>query len=54
MGLNRISQIVLFPRSYDDRSDYQIVISDDKQSATVVLQKPDKFRLAHVAVAVDD
>jgi len=53
LGLNRISQIVVFPRSYDERSDYQIVISEDKQSAIVVFQKPAKFRLARVALAVD-
>jgi predicted nucleic acid-binding Zn-ribbon protein len=53
LGMNKIGQIVLFPRSYDDESDYKIILSDDKQSATVVLQKPDKFRLGKIAIAVD-
>ena len=54
VGLKRISQIKVFPRSYDNNSDYKIMISDDKQSATIILEKPEKFRLAHVAIAVDD
>lgn len=53
LGLSRISQIVVFPRNYDVDSDYRLMISEDKQSATIVLQRPEKFRLAHIAVAVD-
>ena len=45
---------MLFPRSYEPESDYKVMISEDRQSATIVLQKPEKFRLAHVAVAVDN
>ncbi|MFZ5433260.1 MAG: hypothetical protein ACOZB3_05745 [Calditrichota bacterium] len=53
LGMGRISKILLFPRSYADGSDYSIVISEDRQSATVVFQKPDRFRLAKLAIAVD-
>ena len=53
LGVNKIGQIVLFPRSYDEDTDYKVMISDDKQSATIVLQKPEKFRLAKIAIAVD-
>lgn len=53
LGMGRISKILLFPRLYDDGPDYRIVISDDRQSATVVLQDVDKFQLAKLAIAVD-
>jgi flagellin len=39
--------------TYDEGSDYKIVISDDKQSATVILQKTEKFQLAKLAIAAD-
>jgi cell division protein FtsB len=53
LGLSKISQVIVFPRSYEPDTDYKVVISEDKQSATVVLLKPEGFRLAHLAVAVD-
>ena len=53
LGLSKIGQVVLFPRSFEEETDYKIMVSDDKQAATIVLQKPEKFRLGKVAVAVD-
>jgi hypothetical protein len=53
LGLGRISKILIFPRSYDENEDYKLVITDDRQSATIVLQKPEKFQLAKLAIAVD-
>jgi uncharacterized tellurite resistance protein B-like protein len=52
-GVGRITKVLIFPRSYDDGADFKVVISDDRQSATVVLQKPEKFQLAKLAIAVD-
>jgi phosphopantetheine adenylyltransferase len=53
LGLGRISKILIFPRSYDEGEDYKVVITDDRQSATIVLQKPEKFQLSKLAIAVD-
>ena len=53
LGINKIGQVVIFPRSFEDEADYKIMVSEDKQAVTIVLQKPERFRLATVAVAVD-
>jgi len=53
LGLGRISKILVFPRTFEDGKDYRIVISDDRQSATIVFDQPERFRLAKLAVAVD-
>ena len=53
LGLGRITKVLVFPRSYDENSDYKVIISEDKQSATIILQKPEKFQLARLAIAVD-
>jgi hypothetical protein len=53
IGMGRVSRVLIFPRSYDEGADYKVVISDDRQSVTIVLQKPDKFRLSKLAIAVD-
>jgi hypothetical protein len=53
VGLGKISKVLVFPRSYDEDVDYKLVISDDKQSATLIIQKPDKFHFGKIAVAVD-
>jgi hypothetical protein len=53
VGIGRISRILLFPRSYDEGNDFKVVISEDRQSASIVLLKPDKFKLAKLAIAVD-
>ncbi len=53
MGLGKISRILVFPRSYLEDVDYKVVISEDKQSATVILQKPEKFQFGRLAIAVD-
>jgi uncharacterized tellurite resistance protein B-like protein len=52
-GVGRITKVLIFPRSYDEGADFKVVISDDRQSATVVLQKPEKFQLAKLAIAID-
>lgn len=54
IGLNKIGKVLLFPRSYEDESDYRLTISEDKQSATIVINKPEKFQFARLAIAVDD
>ncbi|MBI5058371.1 hypothetical protein HZB60_01160 [candidate division KSB1 bacterium] len=53
VGLNKISKVLVFPRSYDENADYKLVISDDRQSATLIMQKPDKFHFGKIAIAVD-
>ena len=53
VGLDRISKVLLFPRYYKDNSDYRVEISDDRSSATVILQRPEKFNLAQLIVAVN-
>jgi hypothetical protein len=53
LSMGRISKIMLFPRSFNEGVDFKVVISDDRQSATIVLQKPDRFQLGRLAVAVD-
>jgi len=53
VGLSRISKVLLFPRSYDEGPDYKIVISEDRQSVAIVLEKPSKFQLAKLAIAID-
>ncbi len=53
LGLGKVSKVVVFPRFLDENVDYKIIITDDKQSATIVLQKLDKFKLSRVAIAVD-
>jgi hypothetical protein len=54
VGLGRLAKVMVFPRSYNDNVDYKVMISDDKQTATVLLQKPEKFQLARLVIACDD
>jgi cell division protein FtsL len=54
LGLSRISKVMVFPRSYDENADYKVMIADDRQSATVVLQRTEKFQFTKLALAVDD
>ena len=54
LGLSKISKVMVFPRSYDENADYKVMIADDRQSATVVLQKTEKFQFVKLALAVDD
>jgi peptidoglycan hydrolase CwlO-like protein len=53
LGLSKISKIVLFPRYLDENVDFKVILTEDKQSATVVLQKVEKFKMARIAIAVD-
>lgn len=52
-GLGKITKVMLFPRSYEENVDYKVMISDDRQSATIVLQKTEKFQFTKLAVAID-
>jgi hypothetical protein len=54
VGLGRLAKVQIFPRSFNPEGDYKVTISDDKQTATIVLQKPEKFQLARLIVALDD
>jgi uncharacterized protein YlxW (UPF0749 family) len=54
VGLPKIGKVLVFPRTYVEDSDYKLTISEDKMSATIVLQKPEKFHFARLAIAVDD
>ena len=53
LGLGKITKVMVFPRSFEDNADYKVMITDDRQSATVVLQKTDRFNLTKLAIAVD-
>ena len=53
LGLGKITKVLVFPRSFDDNVDYKVMIADDRQSATVVIQKTDKFQFTKLAIAVD-
>jgi hypothetical protein len=53
VGLGRINQVLIFPRSYDEGQDFKVTISEDKQTVTIELLKREKFQLAKLAVAVD-
>jgi hypothetical protein len=53
LGLGKITKVMVFPRSFDDNVDYKLMIAEDRQSATVVIQKTDKFQFTKLAVAVD-
>ncbi|MBU0692533.1 DUF3450 domain-containing protein [bacterium] len=53
VGLEKISKVLVFPRYFKDNSDYRVEISDDKTSATVILQRPEKFSLAQLIVALN-
>ncbi|HEY3295811.1 MAG TPA: hypothetical protein VGL38_10250 [bacterium] len=53
VGLGRINQVLLFPRSYDEGQDFKITVSEDKQTVTIDLLKREKFQLSKLAVAVD-
>ncbi len=53
IGLGRIGKVLVFPRSFKEGEDYNITVSDDKQTATVVLERPEKFQFGRLAVAVD-
>jgi predicted nucleic acid-binding Zn-ribbon protein len=53
VGLGRIKQVLIFPRSYDEGSDFKVTVSDDKQTVTIDLLKREKFQLAKLAIAVD-
>jgi hypothetical protein len=53
LGLGKITKVMVFPRSFDENADYKTMIAEDRQSATVVLQKTDKFQFSKLAIAVD-
>ncbi|RPH93546.1 hypothetical protein EHM69_10045 [candidate division KSB1 bacterium] len=53
LGVGRIGKVLLFPRSYVENTDYKVVLSEDKQTATVVLQKTEKFQFTKLVIAVD-
>jgi len=53
VGMDRISKVLVFPRYFKDNSDYRVEISDDRSSATIILQRPEKFNLAQLIVALN-
>lgn len=52
LGLDAIDKILLFPRYYKEDGDYRIELSPDKRSATVVLDRPERFNLSRLIIAV--
>lgn len=54
LGVSKISKVMLFPRSYEENADFKVMIADDRQSATIVLQKTEKFRFTKLVIAVDN
>lgn len=53
LELKRITKILVFPRYFEEDLDYRVIISEDRQLGTVIIERPDRFHLANVAIAVD-
>jgi type II secretory pathway component PulM len=52
LGIDKIRSVSLYPRFYKKETDYDITISQDRQIATVMLLKVDKFKNERVVLAV--
>lgn len=52
LGLDKVDRILVFPRYFNEESDYHVELSSDRRTATVVLEKPTKFNLSRLVIAV--
>jgi len=52
LGLSKVDKILVFPRFFDEDKDYRVELSPDHTSATIVLEKPAKFNLSRLVIAV--
>lgn len=52
LGLSKVEKILVFPRYFDEDKDYRVELSPDRTTATVVLEKPSKFNLSRLVIAV--
>jgi regulator of replication initiation timing len=52
LGLEKVEKILVFPRYFREDGDYRIELSEDRKSATVVFEKPAKFNLSRLVIAV--
>ncbi len=52
LGLQRVDKILVFPRYFKEDVDYRVELSSDRSSATLVFEKPAKFNLSRLVIAV--
>jgi hypothetical protein len=52
LGLDKVEKILVFPRYFKEDGDYHVELTPDRKSATLVLEKPSKFNLSRLVIAV--
>lgn len=54
LGMKEIDEIVLYPKIYQEKTDYKVEITEDGASARLIFLIPDKFRSERLVIAVKD
>ena len=51
--LKRMKKITLYPRFYNEGKDYEIIISKDRQTASLIIRDKEKFKNERIVVSVE-